>query len=244
MANVLHRTSKVYLTSVNTPDYPEEDWVINPDLSAVENVPVRYWVVERIEIPWVPPVVEEGFPEPDPEPSTWVDVIREMTQEEKDAYDLANPIPEPDYYNEKGQLILAANNPMPAALYGEEKQLVSIETISIFFSLATTNSKNVYLKWNDVPSNLNGYVFPRPAKIKNITVALSNPVNSSGFLINIMDQETKTVLYTVNLNDGDKVKILNDLSIDVNAGQILAVYIGGNVRVAYPTVQLELSWRN
>jgi hypothetical protein len=30
MANVLNRTTKEYLLSVNTPDYPETEWLINP----------------------------------------------------------------------------------------------------------------------------------------------------------------------------------------------------------------------
>lgn len=45
MANVLNRTTKEYRTSVNDPDYPVIDWIINPDLSAVANWPSRYWVV-------------------------------------------------------------------------------------------------------------------------------------------------------------------------------------------------------
>ena len=43
MANVLHKTTLQYLESVNTPDYPSVDWVINPDISAVLNVPHKYW---------------------------------------------------------------------------------------------------------------------------------------------------------------------------------------------------------
>lgn len=31
------------LASVNTPDYPEKDFLINPDLSAVAGVPEKYW---------------------------------------------------------------------------------------------------------------------------------------------------------------------------------------------------------
>lgn len=45
MANVLHRTTKVYLVSVNTPDYPEATWIINPDVTAVAGWPTRYWVI-------------------------------------------------------------------------------------------------------------------------------------------------------------------------------------------------------
>ena len=45
MSNVVHRTTKKYLRSVNTPDYPVEDWIINPDLSAVVQVPNKYWKI-------------------------------------------------------------------------------------------------------------------------------------------------------------------------------------------------------
>ena len=43
MASVLNRTTKVYLPSANTPDYPTSDWIINPDLSAVAGQPTKYW---------------------------------------------------------------------------------------------------------------------------------------------------------------------------------------------------------
>jgi hypothetical protein len=43
MASVLNKTSGQYLTSVHTPDYPTADWFINPDISAVQSVPTKYW---------------------------------------------------------------------------------------------------------------------------------------------------------------------------------------------------------
>lgn len=45
MANVLHRTSGQYFESVNTPEYDELDWLINPDLSQVAGVQSKYWKV-------------------------------------------------------------------------------------------------------------------------------------------------------------------------------------------------------
>ena len=45
MANVLNRTTKQYLESVNTPDYPTQDWIINPDLSAVTGYAPKYWII-------------------------------------------------------------------------------------------------------------------------------------------------------------------------------------------------------
>jgi hypothetical protein len=43
MSNVFNKTNNIYLVSVNTPDYPEETWLINPDLSQVAGVPQKYW---------------------------------------------------------------------------------------------------------------------------------------------------------------------------------------------------------
>ena len=45
MASVLHRTTKQYLQSVNTPDYPTVDWIINPDTSAVTGFGTQYWII-------------------------------------------------------------------------------------------------------------------------------------------------------------------------------------------------------
>lgn len=45
MANVLHRTTKEYIESANTPEYPESEWIINPDLSNVQGVPNKYWKI-------------------------------------------------------------------------------------------------------------------------------------------------------------------------------------------------------
>jgi len=43
MSDVLHRTTLEYKKSVNTPDYPEVDWVLDPDLSNVAGVPTKFW---------------------------------------------------------------------------------------------------------------------------------------------------------------------------------------------------------
>lgn len=65
MALVVNRTTGEILPSVNTPDYPETDWIINPDLSQVTKV-------------W-PYIVIVG------------DVVRDMTALEQAAYDLLHP---------------------------------------------------------------------------------------------------------------------------------------------------------
>lgn len=43
MANVLNRLTRELRRSANTPDYPLADWIVNPDLAAVEGLDPRYW---------------------------------------------------------------------------------------------------------------------------------------------------------------------------------------------------------
>ncbi len=62
--NVLNRTTKQYLTSGNTPDYPLVDWIHSPNLSAVSGFDSKYWVIIG-------------------------DSVTLMTQSERDAVDLS-----------------------------------------------------------------------------------------------------------------------------------------------------------
>ena len=64
MGNFLHRTTKQYLQSFSPNDLPEPlaNYIEEPDLSAVEGVPNRYWIITG-------------------------DVVSEMDQTAKDALD-------------------------------------------------------------------------------------------------------------------------------------------------------------
>jgi hypothetical protein len=43
VSDVIHTTTLEVRRSVNTPDFPAPAWKADPDLSAVEGVPARYW---------------------------------------------------------------------------------------------------------------------------------------------------------------------------------------------------------
>jgi len=45
MANVLHRTTKQYIRSVNEPDYSLVNWIHDPDLSSVIGFASKHWVI-------------------------------------------------------------------------------------------------------------------------------------------------------------------------------------------------------
>jgi len=62
--NVLNRTTRQYLASVNTPDFPVEQWIHGPDMTAVAGWPSRYWTITG-------------------------DVVSLMSQAERDAVDAA-----------------------------------------------------------------------------------------------------------------------------------------------------------
>jgi len=47
MATVMNRITGELRPSVNTPDYPVEDWIHAPDLSAVRGIAPHYWKIER-----------------------------------------------------------------------------------------------------------------------------------------------------------------------------------------------------
>lgn len=74
MADVVNRITKEYKKSVNTPDYLESEWIINPDF--VPDCELKYIVVEG-------------------------NTIREMTVEEKSVVDYIEPTPEPEPLTEK-----------------------------------------------------------------------------------------------------------------------------------------------
>lgn len=46
MAAVINRITKELKLSVNTPDYPPESWIINPDLSKVKGFDQKYWKID------------------------------------------------------------------------------------------------------------------------------------------------------------------------------------------------------
>ena len=71
MANVLNRTTKQFLVSVNTPDFPVGQWIIEPDLSAVAGFSSIYWIITG-------------------------DMVTLMSQPERDAVDAANLVAQRD----------------------------------------------------------------------------------------------------------------------------------------------------
>lgn len=50
MANVLHKVTFTYKRSVNTPEYMDGAWLINPDPTIIATVPKQYWKIVDEEL--------------------------------------------------------------------------------------------------------------------------------------------------------------------------------------------------
>lgn len=49
MATVVNKVTLEVRDSVNTPDYDPAEWLINPDLSAVQDFPSKYWTIVDLD---------------------------------------------------------------------------------------------------------------------------------------------------------------------------------------------------
>lgn len=50
MSTVLNKVTMELLASVNTPDYPPESFIINPDLKAVAGIEPKYWKIDKGQV--------------------------------------------------------------------------------------------------------------------------------------------------------------------------------------------------
>ena len=80
MADVVNRLTKQLLLSVNTPDYPTVEWIINPDLSAVAAVPWRYWKIVGDQVVEMTPeekaIVDQPLPKTELFPFELLSLLR------------------------------------------------------------------------------------------------------------------------------------------------------------------------
>lgn len=223
MANVLNRQSRLYLKSVNTPDYPESDWIINPDLSAVSGLPSQYWVIETSVI--------DGPGIVDYDPDTGVpiyekitlDNIRPMTVEERQTYDAAHPA-QPIY---TGQL----SDGTPAYQY--RGYVISINAQTVEFATRTTGTKNFYL--NCSRNGTLKFSCVKESLIKSIKI--SGAPNAEYEIIFVNEQRT------IHTQSGTTSDMYVDVAIPVSAGEEIQCYLQSANNFVNPQVELQIGTR-
>jgi hypothetical protein len=240
MANVLSKAAPhIYLESVNTPEYPEVDWVINPDLSSVTTVPQHYWAIDTT--PAVPEVQEvldvDGITVLVPY-SPYVpeiNVVREMTVGEKATYDAAHPAPV-----DTSKL----TNGMPA-FYDTTRSIVrSINEREVIFATKTNGSKNFYLNADDgIASNVRGYPIINANIIVLMAATIQEPVTEP-VTFELRKNGTATIIQTLVIPIGSTT--IADSSINITCSPIdeLSCNVTCTVNVINPTVRLSLSFIN
>lgn len=130
MAAFIHRTTLEFHTTGSTPNHPVEDWIRNPDLSAVSGVPQKYRKVSG-------------------------DDVLEMTQAEKDAVDAAEL---PAYKVAKADAIDARTAELIAIgfTYDTDKQFsLSMPAQANWNGLANMLALNLLVEPDDFPIEAN-----------------------------------------------------------------------------------------
>ena len=152
MGTVVNKTTLEIFYSINTPEYPTVDWLINPDLSALSSVPNKYWKISG-------------------------STVVEMTQAEKDQVDLDNL---PDYkqnrYNEidlKTQSLIAAGFTYDSqtfsssanaqsnwnTMHSEEAEFTwPLEISTLDSNTYSLTQANIHAFWTACKDSINGHL--------------------------------------------------------------------------------------
>lgn len=228
MANVLNRRTKAYLRSVNTPDYDTSDWMINPDLSQVEGIAQKYWVLEIATN-----VISEAYSEIDPDTleqidypqvTEQVDIVRPMTQVEMDAYDAEN-IQVPIF---SGKLL----DGTPAYLY--EGHAISVNSMAVRFFAKTSGSKNFNLLSDSETIELRNW--NKPQLIKRVFVGCAN---NAEFTLSVRNENGDTLYEALVVGTHSA-----DISVPIQSDTTLSCYVSGTQKVKNPEVIFQIAQRD
>jgi len=217
VANVLNKITMAYLQSVNTPDYPETDWVINPNMSLVEGVPPCYWVLvtQQVEIGTDPetllPIYGEEY------------LVREMADEEKAVYDAAH-------------VSIVSTNRLtdgtPAYMY--RGFLVSVNTATLTFSVKTTGAKKFMVPF---AATGNSYMSDRNRLITNVSM-VAGCDNELTLVAYIDGAEAGR------WNLSATKRRVSDLEIELKEWQNLSFAVESDVDIVNPVILVDTAHMN
>ena len=212
MANVLNRNTREYLVSVNTPDYPETEWIINPDLSQVESVPQIYWKVSGDTVISMTPSEIAA-----------VDAEREAAAKAPPA----NPVPGERWFNQDANNLFAFD-----AVRGH---WLSVNKQTVIFSREGKLTEGS-LGIGTIFTLDSGFLNPRRQIVVGVSAAISTGDQSKTFEI-IQDDTTIGSFQLVNGS-----YFADDLNLDLAAGSTLRCHAIGKTQIRDPVVHFELAF--
>ena len=226
MAAVLNKTTLHYLPSANTPDYLDGNWYINPDMSAVNGVPSKYWIITD-----VPAVYDtDGVTIITFESA----IVTAMDSTQQAAYDAANP-PAPDY--------IRLPDGSPTFLYAPTNTYISIAKSDIMFSSNGTNVINFYLGCypDEISSNIKGYRTTLKSVVTTLIASVTTAVaTDTTFSVMVGANVLRTIVLSA-----EQTSVIQDLDTTIlNLGDMISVYVSGTSNISNPTLVLEIhkSW--
>lgn len=212
MANVLNRNTGDYLISVNTPDFPETDWIINPDLSQVASVPSLYWKITG-------------------------DEVSEMSPSEKAAVDAAaaailrappaSPVAGDQWFNQDANTLFAFD--------ADRSRWLSVNTQTVIFSRDGVLIDGS-LGLGSTYTLDSGFLNPRDHVVIGVSAVISGGDPAKTFAI-LQDDDQ---IASITLSGGTYFD--GTINIDLAAGTYLRCYATGSEAVINPVVHFELAW--
>ena len=142
MADVMNKVTKEYLRSVNTPDYPESDWVINPDVAILITVPLRHVKFDD----------DFKLVEMTPEEKAIVDAVpRDEALEQTRAYYLnkVDSACEDRILNGDGAEVLGTGKKVSTSISAQIKWMGWVSIADNWEAMGSTYPFRVRTKWDD-----------------------------------------------------------------------------------------------
>jgi hypothetical protein len=142
--------------------------------------------------------------------------------------------------------INALDNGMPAYIEPVGGVLTSVAIASYSYLVKTTGTRNAYLSiLGSIASNTLGFKLPRNALLRGVTVMSSSNVSTAtDAFFELHVNKSNTPLTSYLLSRGTSYGSYIDLSVPLNIGDELSIYLNSANNVINPICLLEVSWRN
>lgn len=123
----------------------------------------------------------------------------------------------------------------------ERSRWVSLSRETFWFSVDHSNVGSRWMNYNcKVPSNVNGQLITRDSVITAVHVLCGDTATANFSVKNALDT---SLIYLLSLV-GNRSKVVDNLNIELEAGDILQVYLDvPGAKIDYPVMGIEVGFR-
>lgn len=133
---------------------------------------------------------------------------------------------------------------LPTYFYEPAGVDISVDQVLVNFSMSTRGARNFYLPYAGViDGQTNGYVLPRDALVKSVSVSFKYPLNKAA-VIHLRETGSPGDLFTLGIPAGERTQVFLDQAFLLQANTSLSCFLECSSNVSDPVVVCAVSWRN